>query len=89
MVAPPKAKLDLPIALAFLFAGEFFAKIESVSHGLSLWDILIGLLPAAVYVALFLVSPLQSWFVDPWLLRVFAIVIGGLVLFGNFLIVFG
>lgn len=50
---------------------------------------LIGLVPAAVYAALFLVSPLQDWFVDPWLLRVAAIAIGGLVLFGNFLYVFG
>jgi hypothetical protein len=88
MVSRPKARPDVPIALAFLVAGAFFVRIKSVSSGFSLWDILAGLLPATVYGALFLVAPLQDWVVDPWLLRVGAIAVGGLVLFGDFEFVF-
>lgn len=88
MVSRPKARPEWPIALAFLAAGALFVKIKSVSGGFGLWDVLAGLLPATVYGALFLVAPLQDWVVDPWLLRVGAIAVGGVVLFGNFMFVF-
>jgi hypothetical protein len=88
MVSRPKARPDLPIALAFLAAGALFVKIKSVSSEISLWDIIAGLLPAAIYGALFLVSPLQHRLVDPWLLQVLALVIGGFALFAAFMFVY-
>jgi hypothetical protein len=84
----PKARPDLPIALAILAIGVLLLKIKSLSTDVAVWDVVVVLLPAAIYGGIFLVSPLQDRLVDPWLLQVLALVVGGFALFGAFMVVY-
>lgn len=84
----PRARPDLPIALAILAIGVLLLKIKSLSTDVRGWDVVVVLLPAAIYGSLFLVSPLQERLVDPWLLQVLALVVGGFALFGAFMVVY-